>query len=163
MYRAAIITCSDKGSVGEREDLSGPRIGEILQGLGIEVAKTWIVADLEDEIAALLIEACDLHAVNLVVTTGGTGLTPRDVTPEATKRVIDYEVPGMAEAMRHAGMSFTPKAMLSRAVVGVRGFTLIVNLPGSTKAVEENLEVLLPVLPHALELLRGSSEDCGRM
>jgi molybdenum cofactor synthesis domain-containing protein len=161
-YQVAVITCSDKGAQGEREDRSGPKISEMLQEIGISVSQKWIVPDEEEEIAALLCRACDEFNLHLVITTGGTGLTPRDVTPQATKRVIDYEVPGIAEAMRYQGMKFTPKAMLSRAVVGVRGFTLIINLPGSEKAVSENLEILLPVLPHALDLLHGAKVDCGR-
>jgi len=161
IYRAAIITASDKGSVGERQDRSGPRVREMLESLGIEVVKTWIVPDEEDQIAALLREGSDDLKVDLIVTTGGTGLSPRDVTPQATKSVLDYEVPAIAEAMRAEGLKHTPRAMLSGGIVGVRKFTLIINLPGSEKAVSENLGAFLPVLEHALETMRDAAKDCG--
>ncbi|MCL2498259.1 MAG: MogA/MoaB family molybdenum cofactor biosynthesis protein [Symbiobacteriaceae bacterium] len=162
VFRAGVITASDKGSVGFREDRSGPRIKEMLESIGMEVVLSRIVPDEVEEIAALLREAADDLRLDLVVTTGGTGLTPRDITPQATRMVIDYEVPGMAEAMRAEGLKYTPRAMLSRGIVGVRRFTLVVNLPGSEKAVSENLAVLLPVLDHALAMLRNASADCAR-
>jgi len=161
MFRAAVITASDKGSVGAREDSSGPKVCEMLESIGISIAKTWVVADEKNQIADLLCEATDEMKVDLVVTTGGTGLSPRDTTPQATQMVLDYEVPGIAEAMRAEGMKQTPRAMLSRGVVGVRGFTLIINLPGSVKAVSENLGAVLPALEHALETLRNAANDCG--
>jgi molybdenum cofactor synthesis domain-containing protein len=161
--RAAVITASDKGSRGERVDESGALIRELLAGIDGAVVRYEIVPDDKETLKSLLIEAADQDHLDLVVTTGGTGLTPRDVTPDATLEVIDQQVPGMAEAMRAEGLKNTPRAMLSRAVVGVRKRTLIVNLPGSPKAVRENLSVILPVLPHAVETLRGDSGDCARV
>lgn len=160
-FRIGVLTLSDKGSVGARIDTSGPAIAEMVGVLGC-VEKVALLPDDADAIAALL---CDWTAtgLDLILTTGGTGLAPRDVTPEATLQVIDRQVPGMAEAMRQAGLQKTPHAMLSRGVVGVRGRTLIVNLPGSEKAVRENLAVILQTLPHALSTLRGVGGDCGRL
>ncbi len=149
---AAVITASDRSAAGEREDASGSAVAERLGVLGLEVERM-VVADDRGRIEATLIAAATRH--RLVVTTGGTGLTPRDVTPQATLAVVDYEVPGLAELMRAEGRRHTPMAALSRAVVGVRGGSLIVNLPGSPKAALESLEALLPVLPHALETLAG--------
>jgi len=163
VYRAAIITASDKGSVGAREDTSGPKVRAMLEGMGVVIEKTWIVPDEQDQIAACLCEACDELKVDLVVTTGGTGLSPRDVTPQATKSVIDYEIPAIAQAMYAEGLRHTPRAMLSRGIVGVRRFTIIINLPGSEKAVSENLGVFLPVLEHALETMRDAAQDCARV
>jgi molybdenum cofactor synthesis domain-containing protein len=156
-YKLGILTSSDKGSQGERKDTSGATIRELLSPIA-EAAAYEVVPDEVDVIADRLRRWADELALDVIVTTGGTGLSPRDVTPEATLSVIERVVPGMAEAMRREGLRHTPMAMLSRAVVGVRGRTLIVNLPGSEKAVRENLEVLLPVLPHALEMLRESRE-----
>ena len=157
----AILTASDRSSRGERDDLSGVVISEIVTGQGWEVAFYGIVPDdrflLKEEMCRL----ADEMKVSLILTTGGTGLAPKDFTPEATLDVIDKEVPGLAEAMRKASMEKTPHAMLSRAVSGLRGETLIVNLPGSPRAVRECLEVILPAIPHAAELLRGTVADCG--
>lgn len=160
--RCAVITASDKGARGERDDESGTVIRELLASINGAVVRYELVPDDKELLKQLLIEAADRDHLDLVVTTGGTGLTPRDVTPDATLEVIDQQVPGMAEAMRAESLKKTPRAMLSRAVVGIRKRTLIVNLPGSPKAVRECLAVLLPVLPHAIETLRGVSGDCGR-
>lgn len=159
-FRIGVLTLSDKGSRGQRLDVSGPVVREMLAELG-DVAHYAVLPDDLDGIVAILEEWSDVERLNLIVTTGGTGLTPRDVTPQATLRVVDYEIPGMAEAMRKSSLEKTPHAMLSRAVVGVRRQTMIVNLPGSPKAARENLAVLLPALPHALAKLAGDPEDCG--
>src|SRR5438132_13880301 len=153
--RAGILTISDKGAAGEREDTSGAAIRELLGSIHATVECYEVIPDEQPKICERLRQWADGGQLDLIVTTGGTGLGPRDVTPEATRAVIDYEVPGLAEAMRAEGLKHTPMSMLSRAVAGVRGRTLIVNLPGNTKGVRENLSVILPVLPHALELLRG--------
>lgn len=160
LYRIGVLTLSDKGSMGQRVDESGPVVQSLLAGLG-EITHTSILPDDEEAIVAILKAWADQEHLGLIVTTGGTGLTPRDVTPQATLKVIDYEIPGMAEAMRAKSLEKTAHAMLSRAVVGVRGQTVIVNLPGSPRGARENLEVLLPALPHALAKLAGDPEDCG--
>lgn len=161
MIRAAIITVSDKGSRGEREDLSGPEAGRLLEAQGIEVVCTLVVPDEPYLIKAALIDCADRQGLDLIVTTGGTGVTPRDVTPDATREVLEKEIPGMAEAMRQASMAKTPHAMISRALAGLRGKTLIINLPGSPKGVRENLAVVLPAIPHAVEKIQGSDKDCA--
>lgn len=159
--RVAILTVSDKGSQGRRTDTAGPAIRELLQDLSPEVAAAEIVPDDRAAIAARLRHYCDDLHCDLVFTTGGTGFSPRDVTPEATLEIIEKPVPGIPEAIRAGGMAQTPKAMLSRAVAGIRGQTLIVNLSGSEKAVREQLAIILPVLPHAVETLRGEGGECG--
>ncbi len=160
--RYAILTISDKGSRGEREDLSGEVIRDAVSAMRAEVAIYEIVPDEETEIRERLVRWADDLKVDVVLTTGGTGLAPRDVTPTATLAVIDYEVPGLPEAMRMESLKKTPNAMLSRMVAGVRGRTLVVNLPGSPKAVQECLEVIRPALPHAVETLRGEVGDHAR-
>ncbi len=156
--RVAILTVSDKGSRGERADTSGDAIAEIVTVSGGEIVGREIVADERSLIAARLREWCDRDGVDLILTTGGTGLAPRDVTPEATREVAERDVPGIAEAMRAEGLRHTPRAMLSRSAVVVRGATLIVNLPGSEKGVRESLGAVIGVLPHAVQLLRGDTD-----
>ncbi len=160
-FQLGILVISDKGARGEREDTSGAAIREMLSALDGSVERYEVVPDDRAAISQRLIDWVDDDGLDLIITTGGTGLGPRDVTPEATRQAIDYEAPGLAEAMRLEGLKHTPMAMLSRAVAGVRGRTLIVNLPGSPRGVRENLSVLLPVLPHALEILRGQTEHGG--
>ncbi len=159
-FTIGVLTLSDKGSRGEREDVSGVLVGEMVRSLGL-VARYQIIPDDVETIVLTLCRWSDEVGLDLIITTGGTGLTPRDVTPQATARVLDYEIPGMAEAMRAASLKKTPHAMLSRALVGVRSNSIIVNLPGSPKAAKENLEVLMPALAHALAKLKGDPSDCA--
>jgi molybdenum cofactor synthesis domain-containing protein len=158
---AGILVISDRGWRGERLDKSGQVAKEFISRLGIEVAKYEVVPDEAEIISKKLREWSDAVGLDLIVTSGGTGLSPRDVTPEATLAVIDKIIPGLTEAMRMDTMKRKPEAILSRAVAGSRGKCLIVNLPGSPKAVKECLEVILPVLPHALEILGGKTSECG--
>lgn len=161
MFRVAILTISDRSSRGQREDASGEVIREMVTaGFAAKVVAYRVVPDERPDIEAVLCEWADGRVADLVLTTGGTGLAPRDITPEATRAVLEREVPGIPEAMRAASMLKTPFAMLSRMAAGTRGSTLIINLPGSPKAVRENLAVVLPALPHALEKLLGDPEDC---
>jgi len=163
MFNAGIITVSDKGSQGKREDLSGPAIAEMLAGAAIEIRKTCIVPDEVDLIQQAIIKFADVEKLDLILTTGGTGVSPRDLTPDATLKVIDKEIPGMAEAMRISSMKITPHAMISRAVAGIRGRSLIINLPGSPKGARENLAVVLPALSHAIEKIKGDDRDCATL
>ena len=160
-FTFAVVTMSDKGALGQREDTSGPYLRDKLLEEGYRFAGYSIIADNIDTIVQTVCDLVDEHRVSLVVTTGGTGVAPTDVTPEAMSRVLEREVPGMAEAMRAASLLKTPNAMLSRGRAGIRRSSLIVNLPGSLKAARENLEVLLPAIPHALEKIRGDQGDCG--
>ena len=159
--RAAVVTVSDKGHAGIREDASGPVLRDLLVQLGAEVAPIQIVPDEQDQIETLLIGLADGGEVDLVLTTGGTGLAPRDRTPEATRAVVDRLAPGFGEAMRAASMAITPRAMLSRAIAGVRGRTLIINMPGSPKACREHFAVIAPALEHAVETLVGGAYECA--
>lgn len=156
----AIVCVSDRCSQGICQDKSGPLIRELVSPLG-KTAEYIIVPDEKEEIEKALIYLCDDVKADIVLTTGGTGFAPRDITPEATKAVIEREAPGIAEAIRMKSLQITPKAMLSRAVSGIRKRSLIINLPGSPKAVGESLEFILPVLPHAIEVLSGNTLSCG--
>lgn len=161
MFSAGIITVSDKGSQGKRQDLSGPAIAEMLAEAGIEIKQTLIIPDEVEQIQKTIIQFADVEKLDVILTTGGTGVSPRDLTPDATLKVIDKEVPGMAEAMRLASMKITPHAMISRAVAGIRGRCLIINLPGSPKGAKENLTAVLPALQHAIEKIKGDDRDCA--
>jgi len=161
MIKVGVITISDKGSRGEREDLSVEEIKKLIPRLSGQISAYTIVPDEESIIIETLIAYADKEKLDLILTSGGTGLSPRDVTPEATQRVIEREVPGMAEAMRVESFKKTPLAMLSRGVVGTRGRSLIINLPGSPRAVRESLSTVLPAIPHALEKLHGDPTECG--
>lgn len=158
---AAVLTVSDRGTKGEREDLSGRLLCERLSAEGYQVEHYGLVPDERQEIGKVLRHLADDSETALIVTTGGTGVAPSDVTPEATLSVIERLVPGMAEAMRYASLAKTPHAMISRGVVGIRGRSLIVNLPGSPGGAIENLEVILPALPHALKKIQGDPSDCA--
>ncbi len=160
MFCAAVLTVSDRSFRGERPDGGGPLVAELLEKAGYAVKKRAIVPDDQPQIEAALRELADSGDIQLLVTTGGTGFAPRDVTPEATLAVCQRMTPGIPEAMRYASMRITPRAMLSRAQAGIRGGTLIVNLPGSPKAAQENLEAVLPALAHGLELLSGQRANC---
>lgn len=161
MITAGILTMSDKGSRGEREDLSGKEIERMIKELPADVKAYEVIPDETEVIKAKLIEYADRLCLDVVFTTGGTGVTPRDVTPEATKAVIERELPGMSEAMRAESLKKTPNAMISRAVCGIRKQTLIINLPGSPRAVRENLAVVLPAINHTVEKIKGSPSECA--
>lgn len=162
MYRAAVITASDSGFAGKREDGSGPAVCSMLEEAGYQVTKTILLPDDRGELAACMAALCDRDEADLIFTTGGTGFSPRDVTPEATADIIERPAPGIAEAMRFYSLQITPRAMLSRATAGIRGKTLIVNLPGSPKAVRECLETVLPSLAHGVQILREDASNCAR-
>ena len=163
MFKAAVVTVSDRSFRGERPDGGGPLVAEILKSAGYEVIRTAIVPDEQPQIQQILTEIAGSGAAELIVTTGGTGFAPRDVTPEATIAVCDRLTPGIPEAMRYASMQVTNRAMLSRAQAGIRKGSLIVNLPGSPKAARENLEAVLPALAHGLEMLSGRPADCAKL
>ena len=159
--RVAIITLSDSGYAGQREDKSGPVIRELAEAAGYEIVHTALLPDGIEPLASELKRLCDEDVADLVLTTGGTGFSPTDLTPEATLSVVERPAPGIAEAMRYNSLQITPRAMLSRAAAGIRKKTLIVNLPGSPKAVRECLEFILPSLGHGLEILRGTAGNCA--
>lgn len=163
MFKAAVLTVSDRSSQGQRPDTAGPLVAELLQAAGYDVTRTLIVPDEGPRIEAILRQWSDEGVADLILTTGGTGFSPRDVTPEATIAVCQRLTPGIPEAMRYASLQVTPRAMLSRAAAGIRGKTLIVNLPGSPKAARENLEAVLPPLAHGLEMLTGGPADCASL
>ncbi len=160
MIKVGILVISDKASRGERKDESGPIMKEMVKKLPAEVSEYKIIPDEKDQIKEKLINWVDKLRLDLILTSGGTGIGPRDVTPEATKEVIEKEVPGFAEAMRIKGLEKTSFSMLSRAIVGTRKKSLIINLPGSPKAIKENLEVILPAVKHGIEILKGNTSHC---
>lgn len=161
-YTCACVTLSDKGAQGERKDESGPLMAQMMRSAGYEVVEELLIPDEYDRIVKELVRLADQRQVDVIMTTGGTGFSPRDITPEATEEVCDRMAPGIAEAIRAFSMTKTPRAMLSRAASGIRGGSLIINLPGSPKAVGESLEFLLPTLAHGLEVLAGRTADCAR-
>jgi molybdopterin adenylyltransferase len=162
-YKVGIITASDKGYAGERNDLSGPTIKEILTKFdGFQVEKSVILPDDKDMLAEMMRQMEGSGGIDLILTTGGTGFSKRDITPEATLEVIERRAPGIPEAMRSISLGITPRAMLSRAEAGIRGNTLIVNLPGSPKAIQEMLEYILPSVEHGLDILQGNTAECAR-
>jgi len=159
IIRFGILTLSDRSSSGERDDLSGPELSRLIRSASWSVIKEQILPDDESAIRETLVEWADGGEMDVILTTGGSGFSTRDVTPEATRAIIEREAPGLAEAMRSASLKITPHAMLSRIVAGIRKRTLIINLPGSPKGAVENFQVVMPVLPHAIQLLRGDSES----
>jgi molybdopterin adenylyltransferase len=161
-YTCGVLTVSDRGAHGARPDTSGPALADILTGHGFTLTATAIVADVVDEIRRVLLEWADETGLDLILTTGGTGLSPRDLTPEATRPLLDREIPGIPEAMRLTGLAKTPHAMLSRGLAGTRDRTLIINLPGSPRGACENLTAVIGALPHAIDKLKGDPRDCGR-
>ena len=161
-FQAAVITLSDRCAAGEREDKSGPAVAKRLTEAGYVVVEQLLLSDEREPVERTLIRLCDQRRLDLILTTGGTGFAPRDITPEATRAVADRDAPGIVEAIRAASLRITPRAILSRAASVIRGKTLIINLPGSPKACMESMDVFMDQLPHALELLRGTPQDCGR-
>jgi molybdopterin adenylyltransferase len=159
--KAAILTISDKGSKGERIDESGPALAAWLSARSVEIACTEILPDEAEQISTRLIELSDSGKFDLILTSGGTGVSPRDVTPDATLKILDREIPGFGEAMRASSMAKTPFAMISRAVAGIRKHVLIINLPGSPKGAIENIEVVWPAVPHTVKKIQGDMEDCA--
>ena len=159
--RAAILTLSDKGSRGERIDESGPALAAWLEERGVITVRSLVIADEFEQIVAVLTEWCDSDTADLILTTGGTGVSPRDITPEATLQVVERIIPGLGELMRFKSLEKTTMASLSRAVAGIRKQSLVINLPGSPKGALENLEAVWPTLGHAVEKIRGGQEDCG--
>lgn len=162
MYRVVILTISDKGSAGMRKDLSGPAIEEMIKEAGFTVTAMQILPDERELLSKTMQEICDKKEADLILTTGGTGFSPRDWTPEATLDIAHRQAPGFSEAMRAASLAITPKAMLSRGISVIREQTLIINLPGSPKAVRENLQVILPALEHGLDILTANATECGQ-
>lgn len=162
MIKTAIITISDKGSKGEREDKTGKELKELLENEGYSIEHYKIIPDEIEDISNELVELCDSKKVNLIITNGGTGFSKRDVTPEATEKVIEKYVPGFGEVMRASSLNITPMAMLSRGIAGIRKDTLIINLPGGPKAAIENLRAILPAIPHGIEILLGKGSECAR-
>lgn len=160
--KAAIITVSDKGSRGEREDLTGKVLKEMLIKEDYEICHYSIVPDEMDKISNEIVNCCYELDIDLLLTNGGTGFARRDVTPEATLKVIDRQVPGIPEVMRMESLKITPRAILTRGVAGIRGNTLIINLPGSPKGASENLQIVLPALKHGIEILKGEASECAR-
>lgn len=161
MFSAAVLTVSDRAWRGERTDAAGPLVAQMLEESGYTVIQTVLVPDEQELIETSLCDLADRKDIALIVTTGGTGFSPRDITPEATLRVCSRMVPGIPEAMRYTSLQITPRAMLSRAQAGIRGGSLIINLPGSPKAARENLEAVLPALAHGLAILRSGPADCA--
>jgi len=162
MYKVGIITASDKGFAGQREDLSGPAIEEILAKYPAFVLERYtMVPDEQNVLSNEMINMADKEGIDLILTTGGTGFSTRDVTPEATLAVIERHAAGIAEAIRHLSLKITPRAMLSRAEAGIRGKTLIINLPGSPKAIKETLDYILPAVEHGLDILQGNASNCA--
>ncbi|MBN2178170.1 MAG: MogA/MoaB family molybdenum cofactor biosynthesis protein [Deltaproteobacteria bacterium] len=158
---AGVITVSDKGSRGERDDISGREIIRVLQEMSATVIEYEVIPDEKEIIKQKLTEYTDGKKLDLVITTGGTGVSPRDLTPDATLEIIEKEIPGMAEVMRRESGAKTPHAMISRAIVGIRGQSLIINLPGSPKGAVENLSFIIPALEHAIDKIKGDETDCG--
>nr|CAI78652.1 molybdopterin biosynthesis enzymes [uncultured delta proteobacterium] len=159
--RAGIITVSDRSSQGLRQDASGPALAKMLAAESIEICQTTIVPDEKQDIKKAIINLADKENIDLILTTGGTGVSPRDVTPDATMEVIEKQIPGMAEVMRRESSRITPHAMISRAITGIRGSSLIINLPGSPKGATENLAAIMPALKHAIEKIKGDTSECA--
>jgi molybdenum cofactor synthesis domain-containing protein len=162
MIKTAILTMSDKGSRGERADGTGPAIRKELEDKGYSIEYYKMIPDEKLQIEKELIYLCDEIKVDLILTNGGTGFSQRDVTPEATSNIIEKYVPGIGEAMRMKSLQITPKAMLSRGIAGIRGKTLIINLPGSPRGAVENLQFIIPAIPHGIEILKGEASECAR-